>query len=74
MTSMISPCVLVCIIEEKSGCCIGCGRSREEIAGWTGFSEAGRRAVMDALPARMASLGLDAGNRPDIRTRELAAS
>ena len=74
MTRMISPCILVCIIEEKSGCCMGCGRTREEIAGWTGFSDAGRRAVMDALPARMASLGFGDDNRREPRAQELVAS
>nr|WP_185985519.1 DUF1289 domain-containing protein [Aureimonas mangrovi] len=51
---MESPCILVCHLDPASGICIGCGRSGEEIANWVAMGEKGRRAVMAALPARMA--------------------
>jgi len=36
----------------QSDFCIGCLRSRHEIATWSRMSPEQRRAVMDALPAR----------------------
>lgn len=66
-----SPCVGVCRIEEGCGLCLGCARSRAEIAGWISFSDRAREAVWAALPARRASLGLRfhrrAWSRHDIR-------
>ncbi|MGI9367162.1 MAG: DUF1289 domain-containing protein [Rhizobiaceae bacterium] len=51
-----SPCILVCAIEPNSGHCYGCGRSRDEIAGWINYSVQGRREIMEQLPARVAKL------------------
>jgi predicted Fe-S protein YdhL (DUF1289 family) len=50
---MISPCTLVCSIDMKTGYCFGCGRTRDEIAGWIDYSDIERSAVMDALAARL---------------------
>ena len=54
--SVKSPCVLVCSIEQKSGHCFGCGRSRDEIAGWLDFTDKMRDEIMAELPARVAKL------------------
>lgn len=54
--SIESPCILVCVLDSKSGYCFGCGRTSEEIASWSAASPAVRRAIMDALPARLASV------------------
>ena len=51
--SIESPCILVCSIDMKTGYCFGCGRTRDEIAGWMGYSPETRRAVMAELPARL---------------------
>ena len=51
--SMESPCILICSMDDKTGYCFGCGRTREEIGAWTLYSDQERRAVMTALPARM---------------------
>ncbi|MEP9402717.1 DUF1289 domain-containing protein [Sphingomonas sp. VNH70] len=51
-----SPCVLVCSIDTATGWCLGCGRTRDEIAAWTAIDGAARRAVMAQLPERMALL------------------
>ena len=52
-----SPCVLVCAIEPESGHCYGCGRSRQEIAGWMQLDEDERRRLMrEELPGRVAVL------------------
>ena len=47
-----SPCVKVCVIHPAAMICIGCHRTRDEIAGWSRMTPAKRREVMDALPAR----------------------
>ncbi|PZT93565.1 DUF1289 domain-containing protein [Sphingomonas sp. ABOLH] len=51
-----SPCVLVCSIDAATGWCLGCGRTRDEIARWTAIDSDARRAVMAVLPQRMAVL------------------
>jgi predicted Fe-S protein YdhL (DUF1289 family) len=53
MSAMISPCILLCSIDEKTGFCFGCGRTREEIAGWIGFTDAERKSLMEILPSRL---------------------
>jgi predicted Fe-S protein YdhL (DUF1289 family) len=50
---MESPCILVCSIDDKTGYCFGCGRTREEIGAWTLYTSAERRAIMESLPARL---------------------
>lgn len=47
-----SPCNDVCRIDEPSGLCLGCYRTLDEIARWSAMSDAHKRAVLDALPAR----------------------
>lgn len=56
MTTVESPCILVCSIDDKTGYCFGCGRTRDEIAGWLAMTPAERRAVMALLPARLATV------------------
>jgi hypothetical protein len=51
-----TPCIKVCVVDPETGFCIGCGRTRSEIAGWLGFAPAERRGIMDGLPERVASL------------------
>ncbi len=48
-----SPCILVCVVDQATGYCFGCGRTREEIGGWLTMSPGERRAVMAELPARL---------------------
>jgi uncharacterized protein len=55
MSAMIeSPCTKVCTLDARSGLCLGCGRSIEEIARWTALSAAERARVMAELPGRLA--------------------
>ena len=37
----------------KTGFCLGCGRTGDEIAGWTGFTDDERVQLMDLLPTRL---------------------
>ena len=46
-----TPCVGVCTIDE-SGLCMGCFRTRDEIAVWGSISEVERLKVMEALAER----------------------
>lgn len=47
-----SPCVKVCVVDPRTGLCLGCRRTVEEIAGWSAMTPAARRAVMAELPGR----------------------
>ncbi len=56
-----SPCQLICQMDLGSGQCFGCGRTREEIAMWTRYSDLQRRLVMQDLPKRLEKLGMSSG-------------
>jgi hypothetical protein len=43
-------------VDPGSGFCIGCGRSREEIASWLDLNVEQRRRIMGTLPERISSL------------------
>lgn len=50
---METPCVNICMLDDASGLCIGCGRSGDEIARWVDMSPEQRQAVMKTLPERL---------------------
>ena len=56
MTAIESPCILVCSIDETTGYCLGCGRTLGEIADWLSMTPEERRAVMQGLPERLATI------------------
>jgi predicted Fe-S protein YdhL (DUF1289 family) len=47
-----SPCVNVCRMNPRTGYCEGCGRTIDEIAGWSQFSVEEKRAVVARLASR----------------------
>ena len=47
-----TPCINVCLLDDATETCVGCGRTIEEISGWAAMSDSERRAVMAALPVR----------------------
>ncbi len=57
MPAIESPCLKVCILEPGSKLCRGCGRTIDEIAGWSTMSDGERKRIMAALPARMKTAG-----------------
>ena len=63
-----SPCVKVCVLHPERGLCVGCFRTGAEIAAWSRMDPAERRAVIEALPGREASLRVRRGGRE--RTRD----
>ncbi len=56
MTAIESPCILVCSIDDGTGYCFGCGRTRDEIAAWIAMTPQARCAIMAELPARLATV------------------
>ncbi len=54
--TITSPCVKVCVVDPESDLCIGCGRTRTEIASWLAFSSQERDEVSADLPERLATL------------------
>ena len=51
-----TPCINVCVIDQPSKICIGCGRTLDEIAGWGRMGELDRKGLMATLPERMKDL------------------
>jgi uncharacterized protein len=47
-----TPCVNICLLDDATGLCAGCGRSIEEIVRWTAMSDKERRDIMASLPRR----------------------
>ena len=58
-----SPCVKLCVVHPEERLCVGCLRSREEIATWSRLSHEARAAVMADLPARAPRLAKRRGGR-----------
>lgn len=64
-----SPCIRVCVLDSVTDQCIGCGRRRAEIAGWTRMDDAQREAVVAELPDRLRNM-----TRRDVRGRRATAT
>jgi predicted Fe-S protein YdhL (DUF1289 family) len=56
MAAIDSPCIKLCTLDPVSGLCLGCGRTLDEIARWSTFSNEERRRVMEELAARLHAL------------------
>jgi uncharacterized protein len=64
-----TPCVKICVVEPETGFCIGCGRTRDEIASWLALSPMARHDVMATLPERISTLTLRKTRRGGRRGR-----
>ena len=53
-----SPCTGICRLDEKTGWCLGCGRSRSELDHWRTKSEAWRQRIWKKIPQRLDELGV----------------
>jgi uncharacterized protein len=51
-----SPCINICKMNAATGLCEGCQRSIDEIASWSAYSAAQKRAVLALLPTRKQTL------------------
>jgi predicted Fe-S protein YdhL (DUF1289 family) len=58
-----SPCKKICVIHPESRLCIGCLRTRDEIAAWPGMTSEERREVMAGLSGRQGQLARRRGGR-----------
>ena len=58
-----SPCIKVCVIHPKTGLCVGCHRTGDEIAAWPGMTPEARRAVMAELADRQPNPGRRGGRK-----------
>ena len=63
-----SPCQKVCVIHPQAEICIGCLRTRVEIATWSRMTPDERRAIMSELDARAPKL-TQGGRRGGARSR-----
>jgi len=50
-----TPCVKVCTLDARTGLCLGCGRTVDEIARWTAMNASERAQVIRELPDRLAA-------------------
>jgi predicted Fe-S protein YdhL (DUF1289 family) len=54
--SVPSPCISICEMDPRSGLCIGCLRTLDEIACWSSMDESEKRAVSLELDLRREAL------------------
>jgi hypothetical protein len=64
-----SPCINVCVVDLDTGHCIGCGRSRTEIAGWARFDSDEKARIVSGLPARLSDMTTKRKRRGGRRSR-----
>ena len=53
-TPVPSPCVSVCQMDVRTGLCLGCLRTIDEIAAWSRLSDPEKRTVWARIAARRA--------------------
>ena len=56
MAAIKTPCIKVCIVDPRSGTCLGCGRTLDEIASWTAYTDQDRDRIMAELPLRLEAM------------------
>ena len=62
MAAMETPCENICLVDQPSGLCRGCGRSLAEIERWAAYSDGERARVMAELPARLDAMNTRAAS------------
>ncbi len=64
-----SPCVSVCVLDDVTGYCKGCWRTRDEVAVWSRADDALRLEILERLRERRRAAGLPVGRdeRPNKR-------
>jgi uncharacterized protein len=55
---METPCEKICVVDQPSGLCRGCGRSLAEIERWIAYSDAERTRIMAELPKRLEAMNV----------------
>lgn len=59
-----SPCTKVCAVDERTGFCVGCLRTLNEIAGWGSLGNADKREILDRIAVRRKSVRQTQQERP----------
>ncbi len=49
---VMSPCIGICTLDSRSGYCVGCKRTVDEIARWMTLDDPSRQQIVDQLPTR----------------------
>ncbi len=44
-----SPCINICLLDQKTNLCLGCGRSLNEIEKWTIYSKKERQEIIKKI-------------------------
>jgi uncharacterized protein len=55
-TSVPSPCVSVCRMDEPSGLCVGCWRTLDEIACWATLGDEAKRQIWQRIEQRQQAI------------------
>jgi predicted Fe-S protein YdhL (DUF1289 family) len=67
-----SPCISVCQMDPQDGVCVGCYRTRAEIAAWRSMNQYDQRVLLDILQDRRARATGIARRPSGRRARRLA--
>jgi predicted Fe-S protein YdhL (DUF1289 family) len=59
-----SPCIKICELN-GDGVCVGCGRTRAEIAGWISMAEAQKAQVVELAEKRKRSMSVSDKGKPE---------
>ena len=54
----LSPCIGDCKLDDRTGYCLGCGRTGDEIGVWGGLDPASQDEIWAELPARLEALSV----------------
>lgn len=57
-TSITSPCVGVCEMDDATGFCLGCGRTKDEITQWRDEAPSFRDRIWQEIPDRLSEIGV----------------
>jgi uncharacterized protein len=60
MAMVETPCEKICVIDQPTGLCRGCGRSLAEIEHWTTYGAGERARIIAELPQRLEAMNLRA--------------
>jgi hypothetical protein len=55
-TMIETPCVKICTVDARTGLCLGCGRTIDEITRWVAMSAFERKRIIRDLPTRLAAI------------------
>jgi hypothetical protein len=54
-SNVSSPCISVCVLDLRTNHCLGCLRTRGEIAGWLDYTDEERLRVLKSIERRRAA-------------------